>query len=490
MIPTRDRILVSGFWAFADAWFTQAFSLAVFLLLARLLDPVDFGIVAMAAVFTDLMADLVMAGGNRVLVQRERLERSHVDVVFTMVLIAVALGAVLLNVAAPLLASLYGVPEIAPIVRWLSLSFVLTGLSVVPIALLSREMRFASLGARSLVATSVGGVVGIAMALQGAGAYAIVGQSLANGAVGLAMLAFAVRWRPRLSLSRSHIRDVGGFALSDIGARVVGVLYEKTLPFVVGIVLGPTVVGYLNLAWRIMNMPARLLIGPVGSVLMPSLSRVQHDPVRLAAFFREATALSAFMAYPAFLGLAAIAPELVVLAAGEKWLPAAVVLQMQALFSLMRPPSEYGKALLFAIGRPRRVLDITVVSAVLHLVLVTALAPFGLLAAVTGTVVVQAVSVVLIVRAILPPTGLDTGAVLAQVLPSLVAAGGMALAVAAWLRALDGAGLPDAAALASAIALGVLVYGALSLAINRRQLLRAAALAGGLLGKLRPSAGR
>lgn len=490
MTMHRDRILVSGFWAFADAWFTQAFQLVVFLLLARLLDPVDFGLVAMAAVFTDLMADLVMAGGNRVLVQRENLERRHVDVVFTMVLVAIAFGVLAITLAAPLIAGLYDAPEIAPIVQWLSLSFALTGLSVVPMALLTRDMRFQSLAARSCLATLVGGGVGITMALHDAGAYAIVGQSVAYGAVSLAMLVLAVRWRPRLSLSRTHIGDVGGFALNDIGSRIVAAINDRTLPLVVGVVLGPTVVGYWGLGWRIMHLPVRLLVGPVTNVLVPSLSRVQTEPFRLASYYKEAVGLSAFVCYPAFLGIAATAPELILVAAGEKWLPAAPVLQLLAIFSLMRPPSEFGKALLFAVGQPRRVLDITAVTAVLNAAFIVALAPFGLLAAVAGTLLVQAMSVLLIVRAVMGPTGLTAGAVAAQLLPSLAAAGAMALAVVGWLRHLDESAWSDAVRLGSAAAAGVLLYAAFSLAINRRHVRRTLSLAAGLIGKLRPSIGR
>lgn len=486
----RERIIVGGFWAFADAWFSQVFSLAVFILLARLLEPAAFGLVAMAAVVTELVADLVMAGGNRVLVQRQDLERRHVDVVFTLVLAASGLGVVVINLAAPLVASLYGAPEIAPILRWLSLALVLNGLSVVPIALLTRDMRFASLGVRSLLATVAGGSVGIAMALQGAGAFAIVGQSLAQALVGFVVLVVAARWRPRLGLSRRHLGDVGGFIVNDVGSRVVAAVNERTLPFVVGIVLGPTVVGYLGLAWRVMNLPARLLMGPIGLVLLPSLSRVQGDRSRLSAFYGSALGLSGFICYPAFLGIAAVAPELVVVAAGEKWLPAAPVLQLLAIFCLMRPPSEYGKALLFAVGEPRRVLEITAFAAVLNAAFIVVLAPHGLVAAVAGTVAVQAVGTGLVVRSVLRRTGLTAGAVLKQLAPSLAAASGMALAVAAWVRHLGGSDVSDAVTLGAGVAAGVLIYGALSVLMNRRELARSVRLVAGLIGRVRPLVGR
>ena len=385
--PLTPRVAQGLAWTTLQNWGSQAMFLVVFLLLAHLLEPKDFGLFALAAVFVALMQVFLDSGFAQALVQREDLEQPHLDTAFWT---TVALGAALtlLTIAsAGLVADLFGQPELASILRWLSLSFVFGALASIPQTILRRRMRFSLLAVRSLVATTVGGVTGVAMAVSGAGVWSLVGQQLSAAAAATLVLWTASDWRPGLRFSLRHLRDIAGFGVSVLGTNLLNVVNRRADDVLIGYVLGPVALGFYTIGYRVLRMSAELFTSTAAQVVFPAFSRLQREPERLRRAFYSATQVTSIVAFPAFVAMAVLAPELVRGLFGEKWDPSVPVLQVLAFIGIVHAVGNLNGLAITAFGRPGWVFWYTAASAVVNVIAFSIAVHWGIVAVAVAFVV-------------------------------------------------------------------------------------------------------
>jgi O-antigen/teichoic acid export membrane protein len=358
-----------------------------FLVLAHLLDPRAFGTIALASVFVVLISLLVESGFGEAVVQRKELARGDLDTAFW-VSNLVGVGLALLMVAgAGALGRLFDQPDLAPVLRALSPVFVLTALSSVPQALLRRELAFRQLAVRGLAATVAGGAVGVGMALAGWGVWSLVGQILANTAVGTVLLWLACPWRPGRAVSRSRFVELFRFGANILGERVALFTSRRSDDFLVGLVLGPVALGLYTAAYRILLLVTETVVWTVEGVAFPLFSRLQGDAERTRRAFATVTQLCSAVAVPAFLLLAVLAPDLTRLALGPQWTGAIPVLQILALVGIPHAVTYLNKAVVNAAGRPGLSLRLAVVTGVVNLVGFAVAVRWGILAVAASYVV-------------------------------------------------------------------------------------------------------
>ena len=252
-------------WTAGAQFIAQGIHVAVRLVLARLLVPDDFGLVAMAMVFlslTPLVADL---GVGQALAQRQDLAEGHRSTAFWL---TSALGGglfFLFAAAAPLFGAFYGEPAVVPIIRVLAVSFLLAAPESVYSALLIREMRFGLLGARRIAATLSGGAAGIAAAVGGLGVWALVIHSLVTAAAGSALLAWRSPWRPRWEFSRKAARELWGFGRWVTGSRLLNHLNRNADNLLIGRFLGAAALGLYSFSYQAVLLPLLVVARPVRS---------------------------------------------------------------------------------------------------------------------------------------------------------------------------------------------------------------------------------
>ena len=397
------RAMVRGsLWCVLDGWASEAANLAIFLLLARLLGPEAFGLVALGVVFTTVATDLGGYAIARVLVQLKELPERLIDSVFSLILMISASATTVFFFAAPWIAAAFAAPELATILRCLSITCLLNAVGAVPLSLLSRDLRFDSIAKRSLLMIAGGGLVGVGLALAGAGPFALVGQAVGQATVSFLVLFRAVAWRPRLRVSRRDLHEVRVFVSSVIGDRLVTLADERAPQVVIGLLLGPAAVGHFSIAMRLIDILNRVFVVPVNQVAMPGIARVQHDSERVRGLMAMGLAIGSIVSVPAFLGTSVVAPDVLALALGAAWLPAAPVLQLLALRGLVWPAILQGQALLLGLGRPQQLVRIGLVDLLVNFATLALAAPFGLAA-------VASVSSLRIVLVRWPLTALTAG---------------------------------------------------------------------------------
>jgi len=336
----------------------------LFLVLARLLLPEAFGILAAAIVFVALSRVLADAGLTRTLVQRSHLRAAHLD---SALLVTGGLGAVFgiaLLVAAPLIASIYQMPELKPVLMALAVIPVLAGLISLPESILRRQLRFRSVAARAVLASVLSDVVGIVLALLGAGVWALVAQTISSAAIATVVLWSSVRWRPGTAWEWTAITELLGFGSHVLGISLLGFLNRRAGELIVGIVLGPAVLGIFSVSMRILALASDILIANFSKVALPVFSRIADDPARLGRAYLRVTAMTTLVAFPGFAVLALFGNELAPVVFGSQWKDAGPTMSILALTGPATSLALFTNTVMLALGRSKLALRWTAVQAV------------------------------------------------------------------------------------------------------------------------------
>ncbi len=329
----------------------QGIRLLFTLVLARILGPESFGIVAQAMVVIALTALFLEQGLAAALIQKRELSDEDVGSVFWVnVVSAVCFGALALAVA-PLVASFFHSDELTPIVRVLAISIVALALAVVPRALLSRGLRFREIALAEVAAACVGGAAGILALLLEAGYWALVVQTIVTDVCVLVGLALAAGRLP-LKWSFEALRGLWGFSARVFAFHVTSALNRNIDNVLIGRYLGATQLGYYALSYRTMMLPIQNLGVVANRVTLPLYSRLQDQPDRLRRQYLAGARLIALIAFPG-MGLVIVgAPLGVPLVFGDAWAPAAVPMQILAVAGMRQSVLATTGGVLAGCGKP------------------------------------------------------------------------------------------------------------------------------------------
>jgi PST family polysaccharide transporter len=368
-----DRTLRSSLgWAFALTWGQRGTTLVFTILLAAILGPEAFGVVAMASVFISFIWLVQEQGVTTAIVQRADLEREHLDSAFWINFgFCAGLGALTIALSG-WWAGVNDVPELQGVTSALAIVLVIWGLGIVQQAHLQRELQFQKLALRTNVASLLGGFVGLALALSGAGVWALVGQQITSACAAVALMWVVSDWHPRFRFSSRHAKDILGFSTSVFVANVGGFVNRRGDILLMGLFFGPTVVGIYRLADRFVDAVMELTTRPVGIVSLPHFSRLQDDREALRGTVASCIRLVMLTTMPALLALAACS-DYVLAVVGPEWETGADAMKLLCVVGIVKALVHFTGPLLFAVARPLvRALMLWVIAAINVAVVVAA----------------------------------------------------------------------------------------------------------------------
>ena len=338
-------------WMGAAAIVKALVQIAVLSVLARLLTPFDFGVVGAALVVIAFSVVVSRLGIGQAIVQRKNLEVRHTQTGFAIATGAALIVAVVLWAAAPLVARFYGIAQVEPVMRALTVLFPLRAIATVAEAQLRRELRFRWLAGMDALSLAVGyGLVGIVGALSGLGVWALVVANISQSVLRTAILLAAHPPRLRPVPDRTSLKELmqtgGGFTAGSIANYVA----RQGDNILVGRLLGAEALGLYGRAYQTMAMPADLFGGVLDIVLFPVMARVQDSKASLARAYQRGISAIALITAPAGVAVAVVAPELIVVLLGSQWIGAIAPLRVFALGLLFRTSFRMSEAISRATG--------------------------------------------------------------------------------------------------------------------------------------------
>jgi O-antigen/teichoic acid export membrane protein len=329
--------------------------------LARLLVPAEFGMVAMVTAITGLASGFADLGLSEATIQRKEITHRQVSALFW-INVAVGLGLMLVTAAlAPVLAKFYREPRLVNITLVLSITFLIGGLRVQPDALLKRQMRFASMAIRDLTSFALGVAVAITLALRGAGYWALVALPLTLNFTQMTLSWVMVKWRPDLPRRDSDVGSMVAFGGNVAASYFIFNLNRNLDNVLVGWYWGAAPLGLYSRAYNLLMLPVRQLSAPATSVAVPAFSKIQGDQERFARYYLRATSLIMWISAPLFGFLFVAANPVIVLILGAQWREAAPVFQILVISALGQMLLETTIWLLISRGLSERLLKLLLI---------------------------------------------------------------------------------------------------------------------------------
>ena len=367
----NNKKVFSGIgWSFAERISAQLVSLIVSIILARILAPEDYGILAIVNVFVAIGDALVAGGFGIALVQKKNSDDTDFNsICWVSVFVSVLLYAVLF-ICAPLISDFYANNDLTLITRVLGIRLVFSAVNSIQQAYIQKKLLFMKSCIIGTFGAIVSGIIGIVLALTGAGVWALIAQNMMSVIISTAMLYFFIEWKPRLQCSMSSIREMWGYGSRVFLATTVDTLKDNIRTLVVGKVFSSADLAYYNQGKRFPQLLVNDIVNSVGKVLLPVFSEQQDDLNKNTDFMRLSIRVSSFILLPLIFGMVGIADNFILLFLTEKWMPCVPYLRILSLVYVTRSVNTILKNALLAIGKSEVNLFHEVVTSVLTVALI------------------------------------------------------------------------------------------------------------------------
>ena len=464
------RVTSSLKWLASAKLAGQIAAAAASLVVIRILEPSDYGLMAMATVILGLILLLNEMGLGSALVQQKELSRFEMERVFGLLLLVNTALFLLLFLLAPLVAAFFQEPRVTPIIQVLAVKLPLMALLVVPRSVLRREMLFKRKSLVDLAGMLTGSATTLISALLGFGVWSIVFGILA-GAVAQVIGTYMVSpiWvRPRFSLGgMGRQATFGGWVTVD---SILWYGYTHADVVIVGRVLGHEILGIYSVAKRIVSMPLDRLGGMVKEVGFSAYSNANRGGLAIPDYYCKAARMASFFAFPVFFGAAAIAPDAVPIILGEKWIGIIVPLQLLALTLPLRQLNTINTPALMGVGRPDvNVVNLLFACAIMPLAFLVG-ARWGLIGVCLAWVIVYPAYFLIMLARSLPVLGVRFRDYFQAVWPSALAGAAMVGVVETARLTIADVTIAPAVVLLLLMILGAVGYALAVVLINRAQL--------------------
>jgi PST family polysaccharide transporter len=324
--------------------------------LARLLTPQDYGLIAMVIAVTGFILMFKDMGLSMATVQKDEINHGQISTLFW-INVLLSFGVMLVTAAlAPVITWFYGEPRLTWITLALAGAFIFGGLTVQHQALLRRQMRFGSLALIQIVSLSVSILVAIISAWCGAGYWALVLMYLAEAIAGAIGVWVACRWRPGLPVHRAGVRSMLAFGGYLTGFNFMNYFARNADNILIGKFWGSGPLGLYSKAYSLLMLPITQITSPITAVAVPTLSCLQNDPERYRRYYYRAVNMIAFMSMPLTAMLAVLSEEIVRIVLGNQWTDAAIIFKMLAFVAFVQPVTGTVGWVFVSLGQTKRLM--------------------------------------------------------------------------------------------------------------------------------------
>jgi len=352
MNDIKSRSIQSGLWSVCGSWVSRLIGLLKLVILARFLDPKDFGLIGLAILSISVLKVFSETGIESALIQRSGIGRKEMDCAWTISVFRGAFLFVVLYLVSGVVSSYFGSPALKPILRVISIVFLIDGSVNIGIVLFKKELNFKKDTLIVLWSDVLASVATIILAFTLKNVWALVIGTLIWALV-RAGLSYAFHpYRPKLYWNTEQARDLIGFGKHIFWISVVTFIVTSGDDALVGKILGLEFLGYYTMAYTIANIPVTNIAGIVGKISFSAYSSITEDPQSLKRAFRQIFEITLSVLFPITVMVILLSRDFILIFLGEKWLPMCGILQILCLLGLFRGLSNLIAPIHLAVNRP------------------------------------------------------------------------------------------------------------------------------------------
>lgn len=384
-------------WNAIERFSTQGMQFVLTIVIARILSPDDYGLVAMLGIFMAIAQTLVDSGfGNALIQKKNRTEIDYSTTFYFNIVISIFIY-VLFFISAPWIAQFYSQPKLTMVARIYGILIVLNSLASIQMTRLTIALDFRKLTFASLLSVSVGGSIGIWMAYQGYGVWALVCQALFGGLAWAGGLWLFARWIPKCCFSWTSFRTLFSFGSKILFSSLLHTLYTNMYSLVVGKCFNASTLGYFNRAYTLGLFPAQNFANIIQKVTYPIQCRYQDDNERFNQIFISYLRIAGFVLFPLMIGLAVLAEPVIAVLLTEKWLPIVPLLQIICMSMMWLPMMQANVSVLDAKGRSDYHLHSEIIKKILAVFILLSTLPFGIKGVCLGMLIYSITDLIVVI---------------------------------------------------------------------------------------------
>lgn len=389
---SKKTVVSSLLWKFLERCSVQGIQFVLQIILARLLCPEDYGLIALILAFVSIANVFVQSGFNTALIQKKNADDEDFSTVFWFSLLIAVILYFVIFFSAEIISMFYNNELITPVLRIISFTLFFGALNSVQGAVVSRSMKFKKFFFSSLGGVVVSGICGIYLAYNGYGIWALVYQHLVNNVIISLILWFTVKWRPKFYFSFSKLKGLLSFSWKLLCSSLIDNIYRQVYNFVIGKRFSAEDLGFFSRGEQFPSIVATNLDGSIQSVMLPTISRYNDNSEEVKRITRKSIKISSFILWPCMLGMAAIAEPMVLFLLTEKWLSCVPYIQLACLSFVFYPIHTANLTAINAMGRSDVFLRLEIIKKAIGIVILLITLPLGIMPMAIGRVVVGLLS--------------------------------------------------------------------------------------------------
>lgn len=391
----ENKVIGGLAWKFMESTCAQLVTFVVSIVLARLVPPSDYGIIAMVTIFITIANVFVTSGFGNALVQKQDADNIDFSTVFYFELIFSIIIYVIVFILAPVVAKFYGQPIITPVMRVLALKLILAGVNSVQHAFISKKMLFRKFFLSTIVGTIVSAIVGISMAYMGYGIWALVAQYLVNSTMDTIILWITVKWRPIRCFSATRLVPLINFGWKLLVDQLLSSVYENLRSMVIGKAYTSQDLAFYSKGIQIPGLIVNNINASISSVLFPTLSKLQGNKEALKKGLKKSIRIGSLLLSPILIGMYVCSYAIIIILLTDKWIECIPYLKIACIYYLFFPITTANLEALLAIGKSDISLQLTIIKRIVGVVLVFISIKFGVIAVALSDLVVVLLAVAL-----------------------------------------------------------------------------------------------
>lgn len=425
----KSKVMSGLFWTFGERIIAQCVSFVVSIILARILMPDEYGVIAIILVFINIANVFVSNGFGESLVRKKDSNEIDFSTVFYCSFVFSWMLYIILFVSAPYISSFYKQEMLVPLLRVLALKIPISSVSTIQHAYVSKHMIFKKFFFSTLGGTLISGILGIFMAYSGCGAWALVAQYLCNTVIDTIVLFITVPWRPRRMFSKESAKQLIGYGWKLTASSLINEFYTELRSLIIGRVYSSADLAYYNRGNQFPSLIITNVDTAIGKVVFPAMTKVAEEKQRIKQVSRRSMKTTSYIIFPLMIGLMAVSEPLVRLLLTDKWLICVPFLQCSCIYYMCQPIQTTNWQIIKAVGRSDLCLKLEVLKKTIGVAIILGTMNFGVLAIAIGNSVFAIISMIINIIPNRKFIDYSVGEQIKDILPSLMLSFVMGIAV-------------------------------------------------------------